>query len=60
MQDGVWHGAFTQYHDNGEVRFKVEYVEGLKQGPGIWYDEAGNEIARVDYVDDVEQPAAGQ
>ena len=38
---------------------EVEWVNGRKQGPEIYWDEDGNELKRIEYVDGVPQPTTG-
>ncbi len=56
MIEGSWQGMYTEFHVNGEKRFEAEYISGKKQGPAYWWDEAGNELRRLEYLDDVSQP----
>jgi len=53
---GAWVGAHIRWHTNGKKRSEIHYQNGLRQGPLLFWNEEGDLIARVDFVDGVEQP----
>jgi len=57
MVYGVWQGAHTRWHQNGRKKMETRYVNGLRQGPLVFWDDVGNVLARIDFVDGVEQPS---
>ncbi len=42
FSNGRMHGDFIQYHPNGKIVTKGEYLSGKKTGKWVWYDDIGN------------------
>lgn len=56
---GVLHGRFTSYHLNGWPLSEGQYLHGLREGYFHIYDDAGNEVNRFLFVNNVEVETAG-
>jgi antitoxin component YwqK of YwqJK toxin-antitoxin module len=39
--EGNRHGLYEKYWDNGQLRYKGEYIHGIMHGPWIWYNKNG-------------------
>ena len=44
-------GLVTEYYESGEVKYKVNYVDGKPQGEAIGYYKSGEVKHKVNYVD---------
>lgn len=52
FKEGVGlHGSVREWHPNGQVKVKGEYVNGRQSGIWIEYDSLGNEVKREVYPD---------
>jgi len=51
--DGVWilHGAWTSWHENGQMQEQGEYKEQREHGRWQWWDENGQRIAVGTFID---------
>ena len=54
-QDDIKQGLVIDYYESGEVKTKVNYVDGKEQGEEIGYYESGAVSYKVNYVDGKEQ-----
>lgn len=52
MKDGLRHGLWTGYGKTGNLKSRVEYVNGEQQGAAIVYYENGGVYYTGDYKDD--------
>jgi len=56
-RQGMLHGRFTSYHLNGWPLSEGQYRHGLREGYFHIYDDAGNEVNRLLFVNNVEVEA---
>ncbi len=49
--DGKIDGMLTQFHQNGNIYWEANFIEGLKQGEVEYYDSLGNLTLRANYID---------
>ena len=47
--NNLLHGYWTEYFENGVIKYKVLYNYGLKDGSEIWYYDNGNIKSEVVY-----------
>ena len=53
-QHGAPHGTFTSFHPNGNVLSHGEFVNGERQGFFRVYDEEGNHVRNLYFVDNLQ------
>lgn len=49
-ENGVRHGVFESFHENGQLKEHLEYEHDTLSGIGVWYDEEGKELAKGMYL----------
>ena len=49
-ENGLKEGPWEEYHDNGKLWYKVNYVNGNFHGLSEWYDSNGKLWYKVNYV----------
>ena len=54
-QDDIKQGLVTEYYESGEVKTKVNYVDGKQQGEFIGYYESGAVGEKGNFVDGLAQ-----
>ena len=52
MKDGNKEGLWEEYHDNGQLWFKINYKDGRQEGLWEKYDENGNLIETQEWWKD--------
>ena len=50
--DGMYHGKFTNYYSNGELKSIVPYKNGRRNGKAKFYNKKGEMLKKVKYKDD--------
>jgi len=56
MHYGAWNGVHTQWYPDGGKKRELHYVNGVIQGPLVFWDDVGAVLASIDFVDGREQP----
>lgn len=51
---GVQHGRYASFHPNGQIFSEGHFEDGLRQGKFKVYDEQGNNIRNLYFVDNIQ------
>jgi antitoxin component YwqK of YwqJK toxin-antitoxin module len=46
----IHHLSYREYYENGNIKEKTEFIDGLQDGIGFWYDKNGNIYIKASYV----------
>ena len=49
MKNDSVNGKFVQYHENGKVKFKGQFIMGYPDGKWLGYDSLGNKVSTQNF-----------
>jgi antitoxin component YwqK of YwqJK toxin-antitoxin module len=59
-QHGIPHGPYTSYYPNGQVCSRGQFRNGLREGIFKIYDEHGNNIRNILFVNNIEVESSNE